>query len=82
MSIDEDALVRRAFAAYFRSGGSDQPSGNSGLVMVDGKYYVHLYNGSRTLAVYRVDTSGRLKRLKRWPSEIDEPIFGPRSQRE
>lgn len=68
---DDDDLKRRAFAAYFKSGAVDQPSGSSGVEIVDGLKYVHLHAGRRTLAVYRVDTVGRLKRLKRWPNELD-----------
>lgn len=72
MSNDlEDDLRRRAFAAYFKSGGTAQPSGSSGAIIVDGLKYVHLHNSGQTLAVYRVDTVGRLKRLKRWPKAID-----------
>ncbi len=68
---DEEDLRRRAFSAYFRTGAVNQPSGSSGVVIVQGLKYVHLHNGGGTLAVYRVDTVGRLKRLKRWPKGID-----------
>jgi hypothetical protein len=74
---DED-LTRRAFAAYFRSARSDgsvvvdQPGGGSGVVEHDGKLYVVLANVRGTLAVYRVRTSGQLKRLRRWPAEVAE----------
>jgi hypothetical protein len=69
-----DDLQRRAFAAYFRTGGFDQPSGPSGepYTASNGKTYVPLYNGGGLLAVYRVDTVGRLKRLKRWPKQLDQ----------
>jgi hypothetical protein len=67
---DEKDLLRRAFAAYFRSGGTDQPANTSAVREVAGLHYVHLSNANGTLAVYRVDTEGRLKRLKRWPKEI------------
>lgn len=69
---DDDDLKRRAFAAYFKSGGTDQPSGQSGVLDVDGLRYVRLFSGGRMLAVYRVDTVGRLKRLKRWPKALDD----------
>jgi hypothetical protein len=73
-----DDLTRRAFAAYFRSeDDGDQPnSGLSGPVEHQGKTYVVLYSGrsrdAAPLAVYRVRTSGQLKRLRRWPAEVAE----------
>lgn len=67
----EDDLRRRGFAAWFRTGGTDQPSGSSGVHTVDGLKYVALHNGGKMLAVYRVDNQGRLKRLRRWPKELD-----------
>lgn len=66
---DED-LTRRAFAAYFRTGGMDQPSGDSGVAFHEDLQYVRLFNGGRILAIYRVDNAGRLKRLKRWPKGL------------
>ena len=68
---DEEDLRRRAFAAYFKAGGMDQPARDSGVEIVDGLKYVHLHAGGRTLAVYRVDNLGRLKRLKRWPRGLE-----------
>jgi hypothetical protein len=67
---DDDDLIRRALGAYYRSGGFDIPAGESGVVMNDGLVYVRLFNGSRVLAVYRLDNAGRLKRLKRWPKPV------------
>jgi hypothetical protein len=69
--MDDEDLTRRAFAAYFRAGGYDQPAGDSGVVEVGGKLYVELHNIRGVLAVYRVRNDGMLKRLKRWPAEID-----------
>ena len=69
---DDDDLRRRAFAAYFKAGGMDQPSGDSGVEIVEGLKYVHLRAGGKTLAVYRVDTVGRLKRLKRYPKALEQ----------
>lgn len=66
---DED-LTRRALAAYFRTGGTDQPAGGGDVVEHDGKRYVVLSNVKGTLAVYRVRTSGALKALRRWPAEV------------
>jgi hypothetical protein len=67
-----DDLVRRAHAAYYRSGNIDQPANTSGVVEHNGKRYVVLQNINRTLAVYRVRTSGALKALHRWPAEIQD----------
>lgn len=63
--------VRRAFAAYFRTGGKDQPADGSGVRSIGRLDYVHLFNNDGTLAVYRVQPSGRLKALKRWPKAIE-----------
>ena len=63
-------LERRALAAYFRSGGFDQPAGGGDVVEHDGKLYVVLQNVRGTLAVYRVRGSGALRRMKRWPVEV------------
>lgn len=70
----EDA-ARRALAAYFRTAGDDgsivdQPDGSPDIAEWDGKKYVVLYNVRGTLAVYRVRTSGALKRLRRWPAQV------------
>jgi hypothetical protein len=69
--LNLDDLTRRAFAAYFRSGGTEQPSSASGVVVHDGKDYVQLFNVAGTLAIYRVKPDGSLKRLRRWPAELD-----------
>lgn len=72
-----DPLVRRAFAAYYRSGSAGgslpEPASTSFLGELDGKQYVVLENMNGILAVYRVRTyDGILKRLKRWPTELGE----------
>lgn len=69
---DDDDLKRRALSAYFKSGGVDQPSNQSGVMDVDGLRYVRLFSAGQMLAVYRVDTVGRLKRLKRWPKALND----------
>lgn len=74
---DEDELLRRAVAAYVRSGDGelvDQPApARSGIAEHDGKEYLVLRNARRTLAVYRVRAyDGVLKRLRRWPEQIEE----------
>lgn len=68
---DDDDLTRRAFAAYFRTGGMDQPGDTSGVVRWDEKLYVVLKNQEGTLAVYRVRYDGVLRRMRRWPWELD-----------
>jgi hypothetical protein len=44
----------------------------SGHEEVDDKDYVVLRNGKGVLAVYRVRHDGMLKRLRRWPAELEE----------
>lgn len=70
--MDEDELVRRAMAAYFRHA-DDQPiqpnRQESGVEELGGKHYVVLRSGS-VLAVYRVTNQGQLRRMKRPPKEI------------
>ncbi len=66
----------RAIAAYWRTaalGGVEQPqpsASRSDVVELGGKEYVVLRNAKDVLAVYRVRTSGVLKRLARWPKEL------------
>lgn len=63
-------LLRRAFAAYFRAGGTDQPANTSDVSEHAGLRYVVLRNGAGPLAVYRVKNDGMLRRLKRWPEAV------------
>ena len=66
-----DEALRRAFAAYFRTGGNEQPSQESSEAIThEGLQYVVLRNVSGLLAVYRVRNDGMLKRLKRWPHSL------------
>jgi hypothetical protein len=79
--MDDEALVRRAFSAYYRSatraaghGVVNQPSSGSGVRHYDGKDYVVLYNVNGILAVYRIRTvNGQhvLKGLKRYPAALE-----------
>ena len=76
-ATDNEPLISRAFAAYFRSAARQgtiaaQPANDSYLCERDGKQYVVLHNVNGVLAVYRVRTSGILKELRRWPKEIEE----------
>ena len=69
-----DDLTRRAMAAYWRTEGEDAdiPANDSGPEDHGGKKYVVLRNARGVLAVYRVRTSGALKRLRRWPAALGE----------
>ena len=74
--MDEDDLTRRAFAAYFRYVKAnnyipDQPAYDSGPATAGGKNYIVLRNVNGILAVYRVRNTGALKRLDRWPKELE-----------
>ena len=65
-------ILRRAMAAFFRGGGTDQPSAtDSGVQEVKGLTYVVLRNSNGILAVYRLRPNGVLKGLKRWPKELE-----------
>ena len=69
--IGDTDLKRRALAAYFRAGGTEQPADGPVLVEIDDKEYAVLSNVNGVLAVYRVRRyDGALKRLKRWPASI------------
>jgi hypothetical protein len=69
LDLEED-LVRRAFAAYLRSGGVDQPGRGSGVVEYEGRTYVVFTNAKGVLAVFRHRNDGALKRLRRWPAAL------------
>jgi hypothetical protein len=71
MGIDEEALTRRAFAAWYRTGGRDIPASGSGVRTVKRKHYVVLENVRGILAVYRVKNDGMLRRMRRWPSQLE-----------
>lgn len=67
--------LNRAIAAYYRAGDKgllQQPSNASGETEYNGRQYVVLRNVNGVLAVYRITNSGQLKRLKRWPSALNE----------
>jgi hypothetical protein len=70
-NFDDNEVQRRAFAAWFRGGGRDRPADNSGVEQSHGKYYVALRNVNGIMAVYRIRNDGVLKRLKRWPQEVE-----------
>jgi hypothetical protein len=63
-------LVRRALAAWFRSGMMEQPTRFS-VGEFKGRRYVVLRTDAWILGVYRVRNDGMLKRLRRWPPEAE-----------
>ncbi len=68
----ETELMGRALRAYFMMGNQDQPSNTSGVEQAtNGKAYVVLRNIRGILAVYRLRNDGILRRLRRWPDELD-----------
>ena len=67
---DQNNLTQRAYAAYMRSG-EFMPKA-SGVVEHDGKTYVTVRIGGILAAVYRVKTDGFLKRLRRWPTAVEQ----------
>jgi hypothetical protein len=72
IDVINEALVLRAIKAWFKAGGTVQPSNDSAAHEVGGLNYVALRNVTGTLAVYRVRTDGALKRLKRWPDALNQ----------
>jgi hypothetical protein len=73
IAMDDDALTGRALAAYFRADPlARQPSDSAcGVRVHHDKAYVVLRNTSDTLAVFRVRNDGILKRLRRWPKDVE-----------
>ncbi len=71
MVTDKGALMRRAMAAHFRFGGTDQPSVTSSAVERHaGKWYAVLRNTRGIIGVYRVRNDGKLKKLVRPPAGL------------
>ena len=77
--MDAEKVMQRAMAAYFQYGkaGIPQPSWSSSGVervrhprhgLLD---YAVLRNMDGVLAAYRIENSGQLRRLKRWPVELE-----------
>ena len=62
-------LSARAIVAYIRTDGPVKC--HADVVEHDGKQYVILSNRSGIRAVYRVRQRGDLKRLVRWPAELE-----------
>jgi hypothetical protein len=70
MSTD---IERRALIAYFRTDGGWLTRRDAEPTVLEhaGKRYAVLRNAGGVLAVYRVRNEGTLKRLKRWPAELN-----------
>lgn len=80
MPSNDADLLRRAIAGFYRSldvtpdlSGANLDANASDVVRSEaGHQYVVLKNGDHdTLAVYRVKNDGILRRLRRWPKEIE-----------
>jgi hypothetical protein len=72
--IDDIDLIRRARAAYYRGGNMATLSSDSSDADVKrhrNKWYVLLGLVGDNPIVYRVRNDGMLKRLKRWPIELE-----------
>jgi hypothetical protein len=68
-----DDVLARAISAHYRIGGRGHPSSiESGVEERAGLMYVVLRSGSDVLAVYRVQPTGYLRQLRRWPKEIEQ----------
>ena len=79
MTPDDETLLRRALAAYYRaakkvhpSAQPLQPSRDSGVVQLNSKTFVHFFNVNGTLAVYELLTNGRIKAVPApdWPAVL------------
>ena len=70
-------LARRAMAAWLRSGGLVKRSTYSYVYEAEARLYAGVSSGQDVLAVYRVQNSGRLKRLRRWPDRPTPPPLTP-----
>lgn len=69
-------LFARAAAAYYRAPRDDQAGQpvphRSYSAKHEGRQYVVLASNDTLLAVYRMRQSGMLKRMRRWPREIED----------
>ena len=62
------ALIKRAYRAYWGSGGGEEPQANwSHTNFISNEAHIILANAHKILAVYRLLGSGKLSRLKSWP---------------
>ncbi len=72
---DEEDLARRAFQAYWRFARPGEPvvkleAARADVVEIRGRWYVILTSGRRRVAVFRLKSDDRLKRLTRFPREL------------
>ena len=79
--MDDENYMERAFSAYYRYGkkmgyveGQLNIPSMMSHVQQDNKglYYAVLRNSNNVLAVYRIKNDGYLKRLIRYPKELEE----------
>ena len=73
LDVDQRAeLVRRAYVAWFKSGGTEIPDADrSGVKVRLGLVYVVLHGTGGVLAVYRVRPDNlALRVLQRWPESV------------
>ena len=74
LKLDADQradLLRRAMAAWFKTGNTELPTESSGVKMRLGLAYVVLHGAARVLAVYRVRPDNlALRAMKRWPESV------------
>ncbi len=70
--MSDKNLVKRAIAAYLRSGSPDQPGRDSEEREVAGRRYVVLRNVRGLLGVYRLEGDGGLRRQIEWPAELEK----------
>ena len=75
-TTDENNLIRRAIAAWFRAGdGYPLPQPNAAISTIEShrdRDYIVLRNVNGPLAVYRHKTNGLLKRLVRIPKVFQD----------
>ena len=73
--MDDDDYGKRAMAAYFKFGTGILPYPTEPQILEhEKKWYVVLYNCNGFLAVYRIGNNDLLRRLKRWPKELEKMI--------
>lgn len=79
MNSTSEPLVTRATVAYLRACNSagtiaDQPGSESRVTDINGRTYVTVANSVRVLAVYRVKPDGVLRRLVRYPRQLNTGV--------
>jgi hypothetical protein len=78
--MDDVEVMDRAFNAYFRNharngytgSAVDQPSNSSSVRRHQGRWYAVVENVRGPLAVFRVQPDGKLRRLNRWPKQVED----------